>query len=106
MECVEEFKVGDWVCICQNLMLVKYGFGFVVLGSMGIVYCVRLDSSFFVELSYFLNLWYCEFEEVEFVIFFRVMYFDQIYYKIIYILYEKFSVNKFFLYYRLVIGFV
>ncbi|KAF3513549.1 hypothetical protein F2Q69_00000545, partial [Brassica cretica] len=65
MERVEEFKVGDWVRIRQNLTSAKHGFGSVVPGSMGIVYCVRPDSSLLVELSYLPNPWHCEPEEVE-----------------------------------------
>lgn len=73
MERVEEFKVGDWVRIRQNLTSAKHGFGSVVPGSMGIVYCVRPDSSLLVELSYLPNPWHCEPEEVEPVAPFRVI---------------------------------
>ncbi|CAD5331582.1 unnamed protein product [Arabidopsis thaliana] len=72
MERVEEFKVGDWVRIRQNLTSAKHGFGSVVPGSMGIVYCVRPDSSLLVELSYLPNPWHCEPEEVEPVAPFRI----------------------------------
>ncbi|KAF8080134.1 hypothetical protein N665_0973s0014 [Sinapis alba] len=72
MERVEEFKVGDWVRIRQNLTSAKHGFGSVVPGSMGIVYCVRADSSLLVELCYLPNHWHCEPEEVEPVDPFRI----------------------------------
>ncbi|VVA96998.1 unnamed protein product [Arabis nemorensis] len=72
MERVEEFKVGDWVRIRQNLTSAKHGFGSVVPGSMGIVYCIRPDSSLLVELSYLPNPWHCEPEEVEPVAPFRI----------------------------------
>lgn len=75
MERVEEYKVGDWVRIRLFFIIVKYGLGVVILGSIGIVYCIRLDSSLLLELSYFLNFWYCELEEVEYVEFFRVIIF-------------------------------
>ncbi|XP_010547364.1 PREDICTED: E3 ubiquitin-protein ligase KEG isoform X2 [Tarenaya hassleriana] len=65
MERVEEFKVGDWVRIRPNLTSAKHGFGSVVPGSVGIVYCIRPDSSLLVEFSYLPNPWHCEPEEVE-----------------------------------------
>lgn len=65
MERVEEFKVGDWVRIRPTLTTAKHGLGSVTPGSIGIVYCVRPDSSLLLELSYLPNPWHCEPEEVE-----------------------------------------
>jgi len=72
MERVEEFKVGDWVRIRPTLTSAKHGLGAVTPGSIGIVYCIRPDSSLLVELSYLPNPWHCEPEEVEHVAPFRV----------------------------------
>lgn len=72
MERVEEFKVGDWVRIRPTLTTAKHGLGSVTPGSIGIVYCIRPDSSLLLELSYLPNPWHCEPEEVEPVIPFRV----------------------------------
>lgn len=72
MERVEEFKVGDWVRIRPTLTTAKHGLGSVTPGSIGIVYCVRPDSSLLLELSYLPNPWHCEPEEVEPVVPFRV----------------------------------
>lgn len=65
MERVEEFKVGDWVRIRPTLTTAKHGLGSVTPGSIGIVYCIRPDSSLLLELSYLPNPWHCEPEEVE-----------------------------------------
>ncbi|XP_027922382.1 E3 ubiquitin-protein ligase KEG [Vigna unguiculata] len=72
MERVEEFKVGDWVRIRPTLTSAKHGLGAVTPGSIGIVYCIRPDSSLLVELSYLPNPWHCEPEEVEHVAPFRI----------------------------------
>jgi E3 ubiquitin-protein ligase KEG len=72
MERVEEFKVGDWVRIRPTLTSAKHGLGAVTPGSIGIVYCIRPDSSLLIELSYLPNPWHCEPEEVEHVPPFRV----------------------------------
>ncbi|KAL5570430.1 hypothetical protein UlMin_027005, partial [Ulmus minor] len=72
MERVEEFKVGDWVRIRPTLTAAKHGLGSVTPGSIGIVYCVRPDSSLLLELSYLPNPWHCEPEEVELVPPFRI----------------------------------
>lgn len=72
MERVEEFKVGDWVRIRPTLTTAKHGLGSVTPGSIGIVYCIRPDSSLLLELSYLPSPWHCEPEEVEPVIPFRV----------------------------------
>ncbi|KAK9912711.1 hypothetical protein M0R45_036561 [Rubus argutus] len=72
MERVEEFKVGDWVRIRPTLTTAKHGLGSVTPGSIGIVYCIRPDSSLLLELSYLPNPWHCEPEEVEPVIPFRI----------------------------------
>ncbi|CBI35107.3 hypothetical protein VitviT2T_020215 [Vitis vinifera] len=72
MERVEEFKVGDWVRIRPTLTTAKHGLGSVTPGSIGIVYCVRPDSSLLLELSYLPNPWHCEPEEVEPVVPFRI----------------------------------
>ncbi|GAB2299458.1 hypothetical protein Dimus_033526 [Dionaea muscipula] len=67
MERVEEFKVGDWVRIRPTLTTAKHGLGAVTPGSIGIVYCIRPDSSLLLQLSYLPNPWLCEPEEVELV---------------------------------------
>ncbi|XP_062093109.1 E3 ubiquitin-protein ligase KEG [Humulus lupulus] len=72
MERVEEFKVGDWVRIRPSLTTAKHGLGSVTPGSIGIVYCIRPDSSLLLELSYLPNPWHCEPEEVELVTPFRI----------------------------------
>ncbi|KAJ8774243.1 hypothetical protein K2173_009674 [Erythroxylum novogranatense] len=72
MERVEEFKVGDWVRIRPTLTTAKHGLGSVTPGSIGIVYCIRPDSSLLLELSYLPNPWHCEPEEVEHVPPFRI----------------------------------
>ncbi|KAG6628361.1 hypothetical protein I3843_14G010800 [Carya illinoinensis] len=72
MERVEEFKVGDWVRIRPTLTTAKHGLGSVTPGSIGIVYCIRPDSSLLLELSYLPNPWHCEPEEVESVAPFRI----------------------------------
>ncbi|KAJ9190547.1 hypothetical protein P3X46_001734 [Hevea brasiliensis] len=72
MERVEEFKVGDWVRIRPTLTAAKHGLGLVTPGSIGIVYCIRPDSSLLLELSYLPNPWHCEPEEVEPVAAFRI----------------------------------
>lgn len=72
MERVEEFKVGDWVRVRPTLTTSKHGLGNVVPGTIGIVYCIRPDSSLLVELSYVQNPWHCEPEEIEHVPPFRV----------------------------------
>lgn len=72
MERVEEYKVGDWVRIRPSLTTAKHGLGAVTPGSIGIVYCIRPDSSLLLELSYLPNPWHCEPEEVEHVEAFRV----------------------------------
>ncbi|WJX36648.1 hypothetical protein P8452_24505 [Trifolium repens] len=72
MERVEEFKVGDWVRIRPTLTSAKHGLGAVTPGSIGIVYCIRPDSSLLIELSYLPNPWHCEPEEVEHVPPFRI----------------------------------
>ncbi|EOY19728.1 Kinases,ubiquitin-protein ligases isoform 1 [Theobroma cacao] len=72
MERVEEFKVGDWVRIRPTLTTAKHGLGSVTPGSIGIVYCVRPDSSLLLDLSYLPNPWHCEPEEVEPVTPFRI----------------------------------
>lgn len=72
MERVEEFKVGDWVRIRPTLTTAKHGLGNVTPGSIGIVYCVRPDSSLLLDLSYLPNPWHCEPEEVEPVVPFRI----------------------------------
>ncbi|GAV69413.1 Ank domain-containing protein/Pkinase domain-containing protein/zf-C3HC4 domain-containing protein/Ank_2 domain-containing protein/Ank_4 domain-containing protein [Cephalotus follicularis] len=72
MERVEEFKVGDWVRIRPTLTTAKHGLGSVTPGSIGIVYCIRPDSSLLLELSYLPNPWHCEPEEVEPVAPFRI----------------------------------
>lgn len=72
MERVEEFKVGDWVRIRPTLTTAKHGLGSVVPGSIGIVYCIRPDSSLLLDLSYLENPWHCEPEEVEHVVPFRI----------------------------------
>ncbi|VVA21922.1 PREDICTED: E3 ubiquitin-ligase KEG [Prunus dulcis] len=72
MERVEEFKVGDWVRIRPTLTTAKHGLGSVTPGSIGIVYCIRPDSSLLLELSYLPSPWHCEPEEVEPVIPFRI----------------------------------
>ncbi|XP_050234295.1 E3 ubiquitin-protein ligase KEG isoform X2 [Mercurialis annua] len=72
MERVEEFKVGDWVRIRPTLTTAKHGLGLVTPGSIGIVYCIRPDSSLLLELSYLPNPWHCEPEEVEPVAPFRI----------------------------------
>ncbi|KAJ4824066.1 hypothetical protein Tsubulata_032581 [Turnera subulata] len=72
MERVEEFKVGDWVRIRPTLTTAKHGLGSVTPGSIGIVYCIRPDSSLILELSYLPNPWHCEPEEVEPVAPFRI----------------------------------
>lgn len=91
MERVEEFKVGDWVRIRQNLTSAKHGFGSVVPGSMGIVYCVRPDSSLLVELSYLPNPWHCEPEEVEPVAPFRVICYYVNFLQTVLTSYQKFN---------------
>ncbi|KAL9239925.1 hypothetical protein vseg_014196 [Gypsophila vaccaria] len=72
MERVEEYKVGDWVRIRPTLTTAKHGLGAVTPGSVGIVYCIRPDSSLLLELSYLPNPWHCEPEEVEHVEPFRI----------------------------------
>lgn len=72
MERVEEFKVGDWVRIRPTLTTAKHGLGLVTPGSIGIVYCIRPDSSLMLEISYLNHRWHCEPEEVEHVIPFKV----------------------------------
>ncbi|MBA0725523.1 hypothetical protein Golax_022108 [Gossypium laxum] len=72
MERVEEFKVGDWVRIRPTLTTAKHGLGSVTPGSIGIVYCIRPDSSLLLDLSYLPNRWHCEPEEVEPVTPFRI----------------------------------
>ncbi|KAJ7949366.1 E3 ubiquitin-protein ligase KEG [Quillaja saponaria] len=72
MERVEEFKVGDWVRIRPTLTTAKHGLGSVTPGSIGIVYCIRPDSSLLLELSYLPAPWHCEPEEVEPVVPFRI----------------------------------
>lgn len=72
MERVEEYKVGDWVRIRPTLTAAKHGLGSVTPGSIGIVYCIRPDSSLLLELSYLPNPWHCEPEEVELVTPFRI----------------------------------
>ncbi|KAK4746227.1 hypothetical protein SAY87_012539 [Trapa incisa] len=72
MERVEEFKVGDWVRIRPSLTTAKHGLGSVSPGSIGIVYCVRPDSSLMLEISYLTHRWHCEPEEVEHVIPFKI----------------------------------
>ncbi|XP_057978784.1 E3 ubiquitin-protein ligase KEG [Malania oleifera] len=72
MERVEEFKVGDWVRIRPTLTMAKHGLGPVTPGSIGIVYCIRPDSSLLLELSYLPNPWHCEPEEVEPVVPFKI----------------------------------
>ncbi|KAM7267301.1 hypothetical protein ACFE04_009467 [Oxalis oulophora] len=72
MERVEEFKVGEWVRVRPSLTTAKHGLGSVTPGSVGIVYCIRPDSSLLLELSYLPNPWHCEPEEVEHVEPFRV----------------------------------
>ncbi|KNA22776.1 hypothetical protein SOVF_031290 [Spinacia oleracea] len=72
MERVEEYKVGDWVRIRPSLTTAKHGLGSVTPGSIGIVYCIRPDSSLLLELSYLPNPWHCEPEEVEHVEPFRI----------------------------------
>ncbi|XP_038995389.1 E3 ubiquitin-protein ligase KEG-like [Hibiscus syriacus] len=72
MERVEEFKVGDWVRIRPTLTTAKHGLGSVTPGSIGIVYCIRPDSSLLLDLSYLPNPWHCEPEEVEHVTPFRI----------------------------------
>ncbi|XP_057520201.1 E3 ubiquitin-protein ligase KEG [Amaranthus tricolor] len=72
MERVEEYKVGDWVRIRPSLTTAKHGLGAVTPGSIGIVYCIRPDSSLLLELSYLPNPWHCEPEEVEHVEAFRI----------------------------------
>ncbi|XP_015894742.1 E3 ubiquitin-protein ligase KEG isoform X1 [Ziziphus jujuba] len=72
MERVEEFKVGDWVRIRPTLTAAKHGLGSVTPGSIGIVYCIRPDSSLLLELSYLPSPWHCEPEEVEPVTPFRI----------------------------------
>ncbi|KAK7322624.1 hypothetical protein VNO77_26013 [Canavalia gladiata] len=72
MERVEEFKVGDWIRIRPTLTSAKHGLGSVTPGSIGIVYCIRPDSSLLIELSYLPNPWHCEPEEVEHVAPFRI----------------------------------
>ncbi|CAL0335141.1 unnamed protein product [Lupinus luteus] len=72
MERVEEFNVGDWVRIRPTLTSAKHGLGSVTPGSIGIVYCIRPDSSLLIELSYLPNPWLCEPEEVEHVAPFRI----------------------------------
>ncbi|KAG4950203.1 hypothetical protein JHK86_043442 [Glycine max] len=71
MERVQEFKIGDWVSIRPFLTSTTYGLGSVTLGSIGIVYCIRPDSSLLIELSYLPTSWHCEPEEVEHVVPFR-----------------------------------
>lgn len=80
MERVEEFKVGDWVRIRPTLTTAKHGLGSVTPGSIGIVYCIRPDSSLLLELSYLPTPWHCEPEEVEPVIPFRVREFGSLLY--------------------------
>uniref|UniRef100_A0A0R0G512 Mind bomb SH3 repeat domain-containing protein n=1 Tax=Glycine max TaxID=3847 RepID=A0A0R0G512_SOYBN len=72
MERVQEFKIGDWVRIRPFLTSTKYGLGSVTLESIGIVYCIRPDSSLLIELSYLPTSWHCEPEEVEHVVPFRI----------------------------------
>ncbi|CAI9770464.1 unnamed protein product [Fraxinus pennsylvanica] len=72
MERVEEFKVGDWVRMRPTLTTAKHGLGSVTPGSIGVVYCIRPDSSLFLELSYLPDQWHCEPEEVEHVEPFRI----------------------------------
>ncbi|XVE68353.1 hypothetical protein DITRI_Ditri09bG0061400 [Diplodiscus trichospermus] len=72
MERVEEFKVGDWVRIRPTLTTAKHGLGSATPGSIGIVYCIRPDSSLLLDLSYLPNPWHCEPEEVEPVTPFRI----------------------------------
>ncbi|KAJ9179541.1 hypothetical protein P3X46_011317 [Hevea brasiliensis] len=72
MERVEEFKVGEWVRIRPTLTTTKHGLGLVTPGSIGIVHCIRPDSSLLLELSYLPNPWHCEPEEVEPVAPFRI----------------------------------
>ncbi|CAA2942820.1 E3 ubiquitin- ligase KEG [Olea europaea subsp. europaea] len=72
MERVEEFKVGDWVRIRPTLTTAKHGLGSVTPGSIGVVYCIRPDSSLLLELSYLPAPWHCEPEEVEHVEPFRI----------------------------------
>ncbi|XP_047315688.1 E3 ubiquitin-protein ligase KEG [Impatiens glandulifera] len=72
MERVEEFKIGDWVRIRPTLTTAKHGLGSVTPGSIGIVYCIRPDSSLLLDLSYLPNPWHCEPEEVEPVVPFKI----------------------------------
>lgn len=72
MERVEEFKVGDWVRIRPTLTTAKHGLGSVTPGSIGIVYCIRPDSSLILDISYLNHRWHCEPEEVEHVFPFKV----------------------------------
>uniref|UniRef100_A0A1D1YVT9 RING-type E3 ubiquitin transferase n=1 Tax=Anthurium amnicola TaxID=1678845 RepID=A0A1D1YVT9_9ARAE len=72
MERVEEFKVGDWVRIRPSLTTAIHGLGAVTPGSIGIVYCIRPDSSLLLSLSYLQSPWHCEPEEVEPVEPFRI----------------------------------
>ncbi|OWM78462.1 hypothetical protein CDL15_Pgr016186 [Punica granatum] len=72
MERVEEFKIGDWVRIRPTLTTAKHGLGLVTPGSIGIVYCIRPDSSLMLEISYLNHRWHCEPEEVEHVVPFKI----------------------------------
>ncbi|XP_078442158.1 protein kinase KEG [Wolffia australiana] len=72
MERVEEFAVGDWVRIRPSLTTAVHGLGSVTPGSIGIVYCIRPDSSLLLSLSYLQSPWHCEPEEVEPVEPFRI----------------------------------
>lgn len=72
MERIEEFKVGDWVRIRPTLTTAKHGLGNVTPGSIGVVYCIRPDSSLLLDLVYLPSPWLCEPEEVEAVIPFRI----------------------------------
>lgn len=72
MERVEEFKVGDWVRIRPTLTTAVHGLGGVMPGSIGLVFCIRPDSSLLLGLSYLQNPWHCEPEEVEHVDPFKV----------------------------------
>ncbi|KAI4382953.1 hypothetical protein MLD38_008842 [Melastoma candidum] len=72
MERVEEFKVGDWVRIRPSLTTAKHGLGSVSPGSIGIVYCIRPDSSLLLDLCYLPTRWPCEPEEVEHVVPFMI----------------------------------
>lgn len=107
MERVEEFKVGDWVQIRSSLTTAKHGLGSVIPGSIGIVYCIRPDSSLLLDLSYLPNPWHCEPEEVEPVVPFEVRkilktsYISVSFFIVLY-LFNHYRIS----FYRLVTGFV